>query len=898
MEEKNKNSSNKEISADELLKMLKINIESPTKRSAIENDVKKKEVQTATEYVPEIVSSSNTKNTVENKPSTKAETDSGRVVYHFKKTYRNSEVIRTKEGRKLDKELKAAEEEEDIEQLLKKYLPENVEKLIESDELPELSREADGGEIRSEEAKQANADSRYAENSSSDEVFHENSILKGINIIKDNPVLTDIRTDASGVSSNEEYSEYRRRAEQSKIDIKKRIIDAEAYVSDISSGKKISDKEKGSRWDTDASAKDENVFEKTDEVPTDETELPDFDETDAKLLYAFGSMEELEKTLGKEKAAEINDNIQRENDSFADGTKNVRDKRFGVEYISPDQNKEIYKKYRDCYRSLLVKLFAALVMVVVTFFFENISLFGGSLPVSMNTNVYPVVYTMVSLQMLVLCGAIAWRQLLRGAKAIPDMKLIPETALAAVMAFSLLYHIACLAAGERGDIHAFNFPVSVCVFLMLLHDFMNLRREIFSFNIVSSKRTKFAMNKLGDADSELERAAFANYLSDTNGIYRINKANFIDNFFARCAEYPKNKSLLNVLIPAASVIALIFAATGWIVSSDMYTGAAIGYMTVLLGMPASIFVTYSYPFYKASREAHSLESAIIGETALEECANASVVAFEDKEVFPSYCVKVKSVKVYGDNRIDQIIYTLAGVFHKVGGSLSEVLDLATLELGHSEEVKITEVDEDGLEAVADGRHIYIGKSVYLRKKGYIPVYDQSDDNLEDESDISIMFLVMDNEVAAKVYVEYVIDPDFEFLMKQLYRTGICIGIRSFDPNINNEMLSRKVKLSKYPVKVIKCSSDEEITKTEEKLDSGIVSRSSVKNLLSTLTLCDKVIHVIKTSSVLMMFTLIVGMVVSGFILALGYTGSVLSFFIVLYHMFWIVPMIVITKLMI
>ena len=109
---------------------------------------------------------------------------------------------------------------------------------------------------------------------------------------------------------------------------------------------------------------------------------------------------------------------------------------------------------------------------------------------------------------------------------------------------------------------------------------------------------------------------------------------------------------------------------------------------------------------------------MIGEASLGEYADASVVSFDDKEVFPARGVRVRNVKVYGENRIDHVIYAAASVFHVVGGPLAEVFETATGELGYAENVKLTRLDRDGIEARVDGGTVLIGRAAFINRYGY------------------------------------------------------------------------------------------------------------------------------------------------------------------------------------
>jgi hypothetical protein len=499
---------------------------------------------------------------------------------------------------------------------------------------------------------------------------------------------------------------------------------------------------------------------------------------------------------------------------------------------------------------------------------------------------------MIDLQLLLIGAALIYKQLIEGTSALFAFKPIPESVTAILMIISVLYQVAACFTGIGIRLHIYNFPVLLCVLLTLIYEFFNLKREIFSFNIVASKRLKYVVVKMQDDEAKLETEAFRQVLPESPQIFKINKTMFTDGFYARTRENVRNKIFLSVIIPALVIAALVFFGFGYVLTGKIYPSVSLAYITLLISMPFSVFITYSYPLYKASKEAYGVDSAIIGEESLYEYSGANAISFDDREVFPSYGVKVKSVKVYGENRIDYIIYNAASLFLKTGGPLADVFDVATRDLGHSDNIELINVDSNGIEAVIDGTHIFMGKASFIRNKGFNPKEDENENDAAVEN--SIMYMTLNNELAAKMYIQYVIDPDFEFVLKQLHKIGMCVGIKTFDPNIDDQMLSTKIKISKYPVKVLKCRSTTDVSDVSERTNSGIVSKNSAKTLLQTLSLCDKVINVTKNNIIVKIFSVVISLILSGMIFILGKSTSIPSVYIALYQIFWMIPMIIIT----
>lgn len=624
-----------------------------------------------------------------------------------------------------------------------------------------------------------------------------------------------------------------------------------------------------------------------------------FDETDANLMLAFGMEDELEKAMGKENADRLRSDMEKSIPEDQIKKKKVREEKPGElrEFITPVEAKGIFENYKTAFGKNALSLFAMAAVVIVLFFYENIITLGGHLPDALNPVYYPVVNVMVGLQFLFIGAGIAYRSLIKGIRGLIDRKPVPESFIPLILLVSVIFAVCvCFFSPDVTPV-TFNFPASLCLLFAVLNERMDLRREIMSFNIISSKRTKFALEKLELGDAELETKAFDKFLPKQPAVFKINKTGFIDGYFRRTKAYPSTKLVLKAFIPASAAIAAASLVMGAILLRDWQSAVMLAYTAFFFSLPATVFIAFGLPAFRASRLAFAENSAFVGESALDEYTTAGSISFDDREVFPTAGVKLRSVKVFGSGRIDTVIYNVASIYSVLGGPLSDVLNVATADLGRSEDTEILSVDNEGVEALVDGKHLYAGKADYLRKNGYVPVSDPDDEEIVSGGEISIMYLVCDDEVIAKLYIRYRIDPGFEVTVKRLYKSGICVGIKTVDPNINDEMLSTKIKLAKYPVRVLKYSDISGSRRGSDRTDSGIVSKKSAKALLSVFTLCDRIKHVTKTNIAVDIITMITGLAVCIATAVIGSVVSVPSLYVALFQLFWLIPVYLMSKFM-
>ncbi len=631
---------------------------------------------------------------------------------------------------------------------------------------------------------------------------------------------------------------------------------------------------------------------------TEEPAAPEADLSEDELT-------EIEKNIsrafGMDEAGEGDSYISEEDLAMGQSSSKLRipdNESYEKEFISQTEIKEIQEKYKLEYGKASLSFIGTVVVAVILFFYENIGIFGGSLSDIFNPQYYPIVNVMVGLQILIFGFALVGKRLIAGAVGLLNKKPIPDSMLPFMLLAAVAFSVAACFFETGSMFRTMFFPTALSLCLSAYGRRLDIRREIMSFGIVSSKRTKFAIEKLALDEADLETKAFDEYLPNQADIFKINKTNFVDGYFRRTRAYPSGKLIIGAIIPISLLLALAAFMICIFTKRGAQTGAEVSYLMFSFTVPTTLFFTYCLPSFRASKVAFADKSAIIGEVAPDEYTSAASISFDDREVFPTGGVKLRSVKVFGSGRLDTVIYSMASIYSILGGPLSSVLNVATADIGHSEDCEILSVENDGVEALVDGHHLYAGKADYLRRHGYVPVSDSSDEDIENGGDISIMFLVSDNEVIAKLYARYRIDPEFEIMLKTLYKSGICVGIKTVDPNINDSMLAARIKLDKYPVRVLKYSDVADASRGQERTDSGIVSRKSTKALLRAFTLCDKIKHLTRTNLAIGIIAMAIGVFITAGIVALSTVSAVSSVYVALYQLFWLIPMYLMAKFMI
>ncbi len=635
----------------------------------------------------------------------------------------------------------------------------------------------------------------------------------------------------------------------------------------------------------------------------DKPKQSEVDDFDVNIMLALGMEDELHESMGEQNVAAYVEKQQGDIERVE--TLNRERARLEYEYTSKTQTREMREIYASAKKHSFAKLIYSIVLTLVLVLFECHDTFGITLGGAFAPTVYPVVFIMVGLQLSLLIAAPAYKSICNGVRDFFDAKPAPESLAAFALILNTVYSVVISFADvyESTGPMTFNLPVAVIFVMLYAADYINIKREILSFGVVSSKKTKYALENLTMSESHLEHEAFSDMMEEDDdandiGVLKVECADFVNDYFLRTNRYPNGRKFIGFIIPASIVIAAAFFAFGYNGDGALYSGMKSAISTALVCMPASVFYMFSHPFYLANKKAYEDGSTIVGESSAEEYADAAIISFDDKNVFPSTGVNVRAINVFGNNRIDEVLYYAASAFCTVGGPLSDVFDIATRDIGYSSNVKLLNALPGLLSTEVDGSVVSFGTIDALEASGVrIPAPLESHRNDTFEPVVSVMYMVKDGKFIARMLISYVVDSDFEFILKQLDRGGMFVGLKTFDPNITETFLGAQIKLEDYPIRIIRCKNLEDKTKVSEKTGSGLVSKDSPKSVIQTVSLCEKVLHARSVNTMLVVISLFVSLGVAA--LALLFSAFTLSpIFISLYSLVWIIPMLIMSKMII
>ncbi len=611
------------------------------------------------------------------------------------------------------------------------------------------------------------------------------------------------------------------------------------------------------------------------------------DETDINLRLAFEMMEDEDGALER---------IAEKNKEKSKREKSERHIETVTEYTSREQNSELASHYRKRVRKSLIRIIIVGILALGILFLELATKDSALHGDYTKQGRYGIIYILVDLQLMFFIAIAMLDSIRNGLSGIKKLQLNTDSLLVVSIFVATAYSLVTLFTDPyAADLKLYNLPAAFASLCSAVAGYMCAKKDYRCFRIVASKRPKYAACELTGGTKEADE--FYKYLFEDSDIYTVKRTQFIDGFVERTEKRPKFEDVFNFLVPVVFLAGAALFVTMSVLGSTMFDAYSAFSIIIAASVPATSFFMITLPVVSANRVGAKHSTAFIGNAISEEYATASVLSFADTEVYPSSLVKITNIRMYGDYRIDAVLTDLAKVFKFVGGPLSKVLSATLSEnVEKPTMIRVIESANDGLCVAMDGRNYFLGKRSYMRRYRFESAIDEGDDAYE-RAVGSIMYVVINEKLAAKLYIKYTINPLFDSLLKDMYKAGLCLGIKTLDPNINNELINAQITYRKCPISVLRGNEPSDVVGEVERLDSGVVCNSTLHNFLKMFALCDKARHITKSNVIISIISVFMSFVAVVFLAVTGDIGAITSLHAVAFQLFWLLPVWMISFLM-
>lgn len=639
----------------------------------------------------------------------------------------------------------------------------------------------------------------------------------------------------------------------------------------------------------------ENVDQFTlgvDEETGEKLEISDADaEKDKKLKYLFDMIsgeavsEEIPLVgdVAEEKKSSKNTKKKKKK------KKKKTEEKTAFEYTDRAQNGEIASMLSRAVAISRLKLIGVAVLTFLILYMELGNYTSDRTPF-FRPGRYGAIYILTDLQLLFFIVMLMSKSFIDGIKSFVSFKLTANSVMAAsVAAASSLCLISLFHDATQLDLQLYNLVAAVGATGLALVEHLRCIKDKRAFLLIASKKPKFTTRAL--TGNTGEAGEFYKYLDESSELFTVNKTDFVTGFFDRTNRRPESEDIFNFLVPISFAASAALFLVSYLLGNSVYESFSAAVLLFVAAMPLTSFFMISLPVIVASFIAHRQKAAFIGNAVAEEYADASVLSFADVEAFRPHLTSISTVKTYGDYPVDKVLTRLGMLFNYIGGPLKTVTANMLDKLPTPDSIRLMDSAADGLYIVMDGCDYYLGKRSYMRHCDF-ETPDEEDDAAYSRGSSSVMYMAINNTIVAKIYVKYGINAEFDELLRSMHRAGVCVGIKTLDPNINNELLQKNLRYKQCPVAILKDIKPEEMNETADKVGSGIVSVSTLHTFLKMFILCDRARHATRSNCIVNIAAVIMAMIAVFFLAVTGAADGYGSGSVVLFHLLWMLPSVV------
>lgn len=554
------------------------------------------------------------------------------------------------------------------------------------------------------------------------------------------------------------------------------------------------------------------------------------------------------------------------------------------EYEMQGQDTALRKQYTKQKRDHVLRLALSAALTVLIWIYEQTAwmanLFGGPFDGAK----YPASYILIGLQLLVVLAFFSGERIFKGFVRLIRFSPIDYSLCSVILLTTVLYHLLLIFLPHSEAPALYLSPAAITITFLALADLLDWYRESLAFQVISSRRQKFALIPRVSVGGEQGDARCRLMQGDAAGTtWYVRPVGFVRNYFANTKKRVGNSRFMGtqlLLIASVGVVLGLFAlATGGTAVQMLQTT----FVTFLLCVPAtSLFLTSLPMFFAACLRLHK-KGAIIGEEPIDQCDDTTTLVMPDSEVFGAmHHERFEIMEGQDPFRVSILVRAL---LEKIQSPLCDSVSVDRNDRISMDQVVLTEIAEQGVAATVgeQGIPMLLGSAAYMQSHG-VAVQDRWTDAPEHRGR-RLICVAAKGRIVAIFLARYRLADDMKALLLELEAEGVQIMIRSKDPGIHDELFASLLPDRKDAVKVMK-PSVKEIDLRTDRVDATVVALGSCREAARTFVTCRRVRRAGELGKLLQVLSIAGGAVLAAVLTFLAGAVKMPAILVSLYLLFW------------
>lgn len=282
------------------------------------------------------------------------------------------------------------------------------------------------------------------------------------------------------------------------------------------------------------------------------------------------------------------------------------------------------------------------------------------------------------------------------------------------------------------------------------------------------------------------------------------KAVFPARFLYNSFENDFSDRMSRRVFPLVLIISILISIISGIINKSVLNIFAVLSASLCIGVPFSQIVSIDLPLFFANRKLAKSSSAIVGHSAITQAGKTNAIVVKSTDIYnPQKCI-FHGLQEFGNAKVDDIIRYAATILIHSKGPLSHAFDNVFI----GEQAKMLPRVEDleyderlGLSGKIYGQRILVGNRKLLLKYNLEAPEKGTETKFRNEGK-KLLYVAIDNIVAAMLIVEYGINEDVSAMLSKLEKNRVSVVVTTNDCNIDEETISLDFNIDRENIRVI------------------------------------------------------------------------------------------------
>ena len=571
------------------------------------------------------------------------------------------------------------------------------------------------------------------------------------------------------------------------------------------------------------------------------------------------------------------------------------------DYTGPEDAKSISHELRGEMRELTLRMMitgvATVLLAIVNLIFGTQFGAGGDL------GSLPVVYVVLTLVFLAVAVGVCYRTVANGLKALFAFNANSDSAAAvAAVAVAIQTVAAAFFRNEltQGGLHLYAVILSAILFANSAGKLTMIRRIHSNFRFVTSREQKYSVRLYDDHNTALKMAK--DCVAESPVIAYQCRTGFLKRFLELSYKPDPSESASQLMAPIGLIASLVLCIASLLLTSSVPTAISAFAAASCACVAVSNMLSVNLPISRLCRTARRAGAMVVGYEGVEQLGNVNAVMVDAEDLFPRGTVVLNGIKTFGGRAdVEDAVMAASALMKKVGGPLSGVFDqvISENEDALPQVENFTYEDGSGIVGRVDGKTIYIGdRSLLINHRIQVPAREEEAQYASGNQ--QVVYIAVDAAVSAMLVLTYAADRRRKNELQRLEDSGISVIIRTTDPNVTSQMVSRLFGIDAASVGVLDNRLGEEYRKLVQneipRADALVATKGRMESMMNVISACVEERRTVNLVVAIQNAAMVLCFVLVAFLACFGAMGQLSSLVLFLFQLFWLLVTILLPKL--